>query len=179
MTALAEACADLEQWLTVARELITQPDTQPAAGRTAPSSTPPWNAQAANALLDAHAMARELEQNIRYQVTGTYQTRGGSDLNTARALAAISNLAEAIGPHEAGAYARLVERHVTTVMRLPAVDLEERSRIIPVACPRCGAAKLLLYERSGRIGCPACERRGWMVATVSDGCVQWEDGEIT
>ena len=32
---------------------------------------------------------------------------------------------------------------------------------------------------SARIPCPGCQRKGWIFADVSDGCVQWEDGTIT
>ena len=39
MTELTQACADLRAWLPEAAVLITQPDTQPAIGRTAPHST--------------------------------------------------------------------------------------------------------------------------------------------
>jgi hypothetical protein len=130
-------------------------------------------------MMDIHAMARELETNLRYHVTGRYYNRGGSDRNTARALTAICNLAEACEQAVADDTARIITRHITIVMQLPAIDLEERARIMPTPCPRCDAAKLLFYERSGRVACPVCKRCGWMTATVSDGCVQWEDGEIT
>lgn len=181
MTAdLAQACADLAAWLPAAAELITQPDTQPLEGRTQPGSQPPWNTQVANVLTDIHAMVRELEQDIAYQVTGRYRIRGGSDVNTVKAIDAISSLAEALPEADASQVTRIISRHVTMICQLPAVDLEERARIIPAPCPRCDRAKLLFYERSRRVGCPACRRRGLMVeGTVSDGCVQWEDGEIT
>ena len=48
-----------------------------------------WNSQAAMLILDIHAGVRELETNLRYAVTGVVRSRGGSDGNTARALASL------------------------------------------------------------------------------------------
>lgn len=184
MTALAEACGDLQPWLTIVAELIHQPDTQPAIGRTAPGSQPPWNSQAANVWTDIHAMARELEANLRYTVTGRYRPRGGSDLNTLRALDAISKLGEATTTDIADAAARVVSHHITIIMQLPAIDLEQPWRRIPGPCPRCQRPMLRYQEgdryQPSRLTCLGCCRKARIVeGTVSDGCVEWEDGIIT
>ena len=176
---LTEACPDLQAWLPILADLITEPDTQPSIGRTQPGSAFPGNAAVFNVATDVHAMVRELEQDLRYAVSGTFIPRGGSDANTFRALDAICRLAEAVSAAEADQAAKLVSRHITIIMQLPAIDLGERARILPAPCPRCDRAKLLFYERSGRIACPGCQRRGFIFADVSDGCVQWEDGTIT
>lgn len=181
MTAdVVQACADLAAWLHPTRELITQPDTQPCEGRTQPGSAFPGNTSAFYLVTDIWALAREIEQDFTYRVAGTTRHRGGSEANTVKALQAIARLAEAVDQDTAGLAARQLNGKVTECLQQPAVDLEERARIVPAACPRCDRAKLLIYERSGRVGCPACRRRGWMVpGTVSAGMVQWEDGEIT
>ena len=180
MTALAEARADLIAWLPVAAALITEPDTQPHVGRTQPGSKPPWNSAVAYVLTDIHAAVRELEQDFRYQVTGTVMMRGGSDGNTIAAINAVGKLAAALDHAMADHAARLLNRYVTAVMQLPAVDLEERCRQVPAPCPRCQRRMLRVYERSGRVACLGCATRGQMMpGTVSDGYIEWQDGTLT
>jgi hypothetical protein len=177
---LTEVCPDLQAWLSVLGELITEPDTQPTIGRTAPGSTPPWNTAAANAMMDIHALVRELEQNLRYQVTGTLIVRGGSHGNTVAALETIPRLAEAVPRDVAEQHAHLISRQITIVMQLPAIDLEERWRPVPAPCPRCQRPMLRACLRDGRVGCLGCTHRGQMMpGTVSDGYIQWDDGELT
>ncbi len=180
MTALAEACADLAAWLPHARQLITQPDTTGHAGHTKPGSKPPWNAQVANVLLDPHAGVRELEQDLLYQVSGRIRVRGGSDRNTVLAIEAIGRLAAAVDEAVADDAARQLNRYVTAIMQLPAVDLEERCRKVAVPCPRCDRCMLRIFERSGRVACLGCFSKGLMMAgTVSDGYIEWQDGTLT
>jgi hypothetical protein len=186
MTPLPEVCADLKPLLPVLEDLVTQPDTQPMPGRTQPGSRPPWNTAVANILFIIHAGVRELEQDFRYQVTGTMTLRGGSDVNTIRAIDAVCRLAEALDQAYADMAARLFTRYVTAAMQLPAIDLEERCRIVIVpdgserACPDCTRRMLRVFERSGRVACLGCEKRGQMMpGMVSDGYIEWEDGTIT
>jgi hypothetical protein len=184
MTDLTEACADLQAWLPVAAALITQPDTQPAIGRTQPGSQPPWNTAVANILTDIHAGVRDLEQDFRYQVTGTTATRGGSDGNTLAAIDAITRLAEALTRDHASHAAWLFDQYITQIRQLPSVDLERPWRTIPGPCARC-IRPMLRYQESGhgqpaRLRCLGCCRQARIVeGTVSDGCVEWEDGTIT
>jgi hypothetical protein len=184
MTDLTEACADLRAWLPVAAALITQPDTQPAIGRTQPGSKPPWNTAVACVVTDIHAGVRELEQDFRYQVTGRYATRGGSDANTAAAIDAICRLAEALDQAMADQATRLLNRYITQVMMLPAIDLEQRWRTVPGPCPRCTRPMLRYREgdhmQPAQLACLGCARKARMMpGTVSDGIVEWEDGTIT
>jgi hypothetical protein len=178
VTALSEACADLQPWLAVLETLITEPDTQPLAGRTQPGSWPPWNTQVAYVLTDVHAGVRELEQDFRYQVTGSMTVRGGSDGNTLAAIDAVCRLAEALDQAMADHAARMFSRYITQVMQLPAVDLEEPPQRWPVPCPRCDGENIFVRPRLGVIGCPICGK-GHVRVTVSDGVIQWEDGTIT
>lgn len=153
MTDLAQACADLAAWLPHAEDLVTEPDADGSTGRSAPASRPPWNAAAANAVFDVHAGVRELEQTMRYLVTGTLIRRGGSDAATAAALAAIPALAEALPAAAATAAARQVERWVTEILQLPAIDQEDRPVRVMAPCPYCRMAMLRVYPRSGRVTC--------------------------
>lgn len=174
MTPLAEACTDLIAWLPHAQALIAEPDTQPTAGRTQPGSKPPWNSQAANIRLDIHAGARELEQNLRYRVSGTLTERGGSDTNTVLALEAAARLAEAVDHAIADAAARLVAGWITVMMQLPAIDLEDPPRRLPAQCPRCDRGMLRAFMRDGRVACLGCGARGQMrPGTLSEGFVEW------
>jgi len=140
----------------------------------------PGNTAVFYVLTDIHAAVRELEQDFRYQVTGTVTVRGGSDGNTVAAINAVCNLAAALDHAMADHAARILNRYVTAVMQLPAVDLEERCRQVPAPCPRCQRRMLRVYERSGRVACLGCATRGRMMpGTVSDGYIEWEDGTIT
>ena len=57
-------------------------------------SPPPWHAPVANAILDLHALARKLERSLRWELSLPPRVRGGSSLNTMKALEAISRLCE-------------------------------------------------------------------------------------
>jgi len=178
VTVLDEACADLTAWLPHAAALITQPDTDGHPGHTKPGSNPPWNSAVANALLDTHAGVRELEQNLRYAVTGRIMVRGGSDTNTIRAIEAVGRLAEAVDQALADDAARQLNSFITGILQLRAIDLEEVPRIL--LCPRCDREMLRVWEATGRVACFGCMIGGWMMpGTVSTGYVQWEDGEIS
>jgi len=185
MTPLAEACNDLKQWLPTINELITEPDTQPSIGRTQPGSAFPGNTMAFNLATDIDAMARETENNLRYTVTGHTMHRGGSDGNTERALDAISRLAEACDQHVIDTITKLVNRHITMAMQLPAIDLEQPWQLIRGRpCPRCTRTGQLRYRHRHHapteLSCLTCCRHGEIVeGTVSDGVVQWDDGEVT
>ena len=177
MTPVVEARTDLQAWLSGTWRYDLA-DTQTTIGRTQPGSQPPWNAEVANVLLDIHAGSRELEQDLRYQLSGTFIVRGGSDANTIIAITMAERLAEATG--RAAEVARIFNGWITMLRQLPAIDQEERSRKVPAPCPRCTRPMLRVYERSGRVACLGCSTRGWMMpGTVSDGYIEWEDGTIT
>lgn len=184
MTTLAEACADLRPLLPVAAALLAEPDAQGSAGHPQPASCPPWNAAAASALFGAHAAIRDVEAEFRQAVTGRAahlaRRPGWSDGNTAAALDAIEQLGEAVpGPLAAGAV-RTLAAAADAVLMLPAVDLEERPRKLRGICPQCGRSMINAWGRGRKVACLGCGLRGWMrEGTVSDGCIEWEDGEIT
>jgi hypothetical protein len=165
--------------------LTVEADTLPGVRRSGVTeSRPPWNAQSANAYLDAHQFVRRLEASLRLVVTGhTGIPRGGSDQNTRAAIKAIANMATAALGIPSGVpvsrsepdgrkisaaelAARLVE-HVTIVIgQLPAVDeypTWERIRPgpdgLPPRCPNCETFSLRFAVHSGMVCCilPGCQ----------------------
>ena len=57
-------------------------------------SSPPWNASAANLIMDLHSQAREAEALLRLTLHLPSRPRGGSDGNTLKALEGIVRLSE-------------------------------------------------------------------------------------
>lgn len=195
---VAEAAAELSRCLLIAELLIARPDTIAANGPGLPAGpAEPWNSQAASAALDAHQEVRDLEHELRAEVTGrphlAYRTRGpargGSAGNTTKALAAITALAEAVDDPAAADVARRMGRRATVVLQLPAVDKAERwLQVAGARCHHCQVPMLLLAPRAGRV---TCLRRGacfdhdgnhpkGFVRHGLDGqpLVEWQDGCI-
>jgi hypothetical protein len=175
---VAVAAAALAETLDTARVLIASPDAEvPAmisAGGT-PESSPPWNAAAANAVFDAHAGVRHLEDGLRRRVTGSLQDRGGSDGNTAEAIRSISRLAEAAGAHDEDCHrgscdqcriSRLLRRWNVALLRLPAIDDVLRWRAIRpgprAGCVDCSARPCTDHGRPP--ACPYCTTYSLRVA---------------
>ena len=184
MTAdLTQECADLAAWYTHAATLTSKPDIQPAAGRTQPASRPPWNSQAAYAVLDIHAAARAIEQDLRYEITGRITGRGGSDANTIAALGQIPRLAEAATATLTGETTRLLERLITAVLVLPAIDLEQRPQRLSAPCPRPGCRRPMLryYPSRRELACLGCMVKAevWDGPVSGEAVLKWEDGLVT
>jgi hypothetical protein len=123
-----------------------------------------WNTQAAMLVLEMHAGLRELEQDLKYQVSGHIRTRGGSDANTSLALEGLPGLVA--GLDYAGAMivtrklegwafrARLILGDIEPFSRLPRLPGEKAP-----ACPYCKTPDSLRYRPfSGQVRCikPSC-----------------------
>lgn len=123
-----------------------------------------WNAQAAMLVLDVHAGCRDLETNLRYSITGTVRTRGGSDRNTARCLMNLAALCA--GSDYAGVMlvcrkleswiwrARLILGDADPVSRLPRLPGQG-----DFACPFCQTkGSLRVRHATGVVVClrPTC-----------------------
>ena len=122
-----------------------------------------WNTQAAWCILEVHAGARELEQNLKYQVTGKIRERGGSDANTLLALEAIISLAPAAGEWELRDALRQVERwcwqaRLALGQAEPWVQIPRSPGQRAARCPWCGYCTLRMKPLSGQVRCinPAC-----------------------
>jgi hypothetical protein len=168
---VAEAAAALAENLDTARDLIPHRDTVVPAmisARGTPESRAPWNTPAANAVLDAHAGVRHLENGLRLAVTGSVTVRGGSDGNTREAIAAVVSLAEAAGVHDEDCYrgscdqcriVRLLRRWNGPLLRLAAIDVALRWQAIRpgprAACPDCFSARPCA-DHARPPACPYC-----------------------
>jgi len=156
-------------------------------------SQPPWNAPVAHLVLELHALARYLENNLRDLVGMSWLPRGGDDENTVFALRAITSLAEVVqdnwlfeparqlGGWCARSLVVLGERDLP--QRLPRNVGEAEAR-----CPYCGHLTLRFWSSRGEVRCvnPGCRdgdgRRavarldyspviqGWVLA--------WRDGTV-
>jgi hypothetical protein len=179
VTPLDEARRDLEAWLPIAAALIAQPDTQPSIGRTKPGSKPPWNSEVAAVLHETIGVLADIHLELAHAVHGRYLW-DPAYRHAGRTLTAITRLAEACDQELVRQSADTITRRVTAIMQLPAVDLEEKPRRREGPCPECGRAMLRILPRSGRIGCLGCGLKGQvMPGTVSDGYIEWDDGELT
>jgi hypothetical protein len=191
MTRLAEACEEMAAALPRAAALIAVPDTDGTTAGGKPGSRPPWNAAAAMALLDVHEGLRRLEPAMRLAVTGhPGRRRGGSDVNTWKALDAIEALGDGMSADAAAMAARILARWANAIMMLPAVDEAERPQRVQSACPYCGFPMLRVFARSGRVAClrfGSCfdsdgqHPTGRLEVSQIDGspCVIWADGLVT
>jgi hypothetical protein len=187
VTALADACADIGEYLPRAKALITHPDTAPSGPGGKPGSRPPWNQAAANAEHDGLAVVADVHAMFTLIVTGRSAPRPPASA-TGRALAAIERLSHAVPDCHVRAAVRDLARCVYAVRVLAAVDEEELPRRVAAICPYCQLGMMRLYPRSGRVTCMrfgACfdENGRHPVGTAEAGrlgpCVVWADGRVS
>jgi len=122
-----------------------------------------WNTAVAYVILEVHAGARELEQNLKYQQSGVLRERGGSDKNTIAALYSITALAAGSGDYELREATRTIERwcwkarlalgEAEPWVQIPRVPGQRAAR-----CPFCNFCTLRMKSLSGMVRCcnPAC-----------------------
>ena len=164
---LTQACAELGNWLAVAETLVGVRDQQPSVHvRGKPGSRPPWNPAVAHALLDARQGIRELERDMRLEVTGSSgPARGGADVNTTGALKAIAAMEQAVTRDRVMDALRALNSWANAIRRLPAIDdLPQWRRLrpgpagTPPLCPFCSTYSLRVAVESGVVACffPDC-----------------------
>ena len=187
---------ELLKVLTLAEVLVTRTDHHP--GGPAPGGGPaesgwPGNTQAANVVMDAHAGVRALEREMRVAVSGTIITRGGSDANTAIAVAQIAAMSIAAGDEHRALAMRLIHGWTVAGQRLPAVD--EAARWVRIRlvtrCPACRAKLPPPPQRCSECGelpplppaCPYCKtynlrlaEGAYVVACFHPDCPERKDG---
>lgn len=156
-------------------------------------SQPPWAAPIANAIMDLHALAREMEAWLRLSQGLPGRMRGGSGENTCRALQGVLRLSEAAqdatvkghtreldGWHRRG---RIALGETEKPARLPRVKGE------PVrTCPWCGRDTLRMLPLKGAIRCIALDCKdddgsrplGELAFSpvVADWIVVWQNGWV-
>lgn len=127
-------------------------------------SQPPWNASAANVILDLHALTRKMESELRAELGLPRRIRGGSDANTAQALDAVLRLAESADDWLVRVYSRELDRWAKRAR--VTLDETEFPRRLPrqpghpePVCPFCHAHTLRSLPAAGDIFCinPACK----------------------
>lgn len=127
-------------------------------------SQPPWQAAVANAILDLHALAREMEAWLRLSQGLPPRERGGSSENTRKALENVVRLSEVAEDGTVRGHTRELrgwERQADialgkteTASRLP------RAKGEPIrVCPWCERDTLRMLPMLGVISCidKACE----------------------
>lgn len=164
---LARACGDIGYWLAIAETLLAHADQVPSEGGASGfESRPPWNPEVANALLDAHAGIRDLESEMRFEVTGRRWRRPDSSPHTGDALQAITAMELAVTrPHHDRAI-HMLTRWALAIRRLPAVDEALRWQPLraaedggmPPVCPHCRCYSLRVAIQAGLVACwnPEC-----------------------
>lgn len=154
-------------------------------------SQPPWYAPIAHSHLELHALSRKLEREMRAELGFSRRTRGGSDVNTRKALEAVCRLAESCDDF----MVRLSVRELEKWSRRASIALEEaevpkrlpRSPGTPEPkCPFCGNHTLRSLSLEGEIYCikPDCRdenrkkprARLEFSAHVGDFVLVWQDG---
>ena len=146
--------------------LVTERSTPapgPSGGKRKPGSTPPWNKAAADLVFDLRSLARSLEEDLRYRVTGGYVRRGFSDRNTELSLQALTALS--VTAQDADVALVLVQLSGWVERARPVVGETEPLRRVPRVqgyveprCPWCGYCTLRCKLAAGFIFCinPSC-----------------------
>lgn len=173
--------------------LVTERSTPapgPSGGKRKPGSTPPWNKAAADLVFDLRSLARHLEEDLRYRVTGGYVARGFSDRNTQLSLKALADLSTTA--QDADVAVVLVQLTGWVERARPVVGETEPLRRVPriagyvePRCPWCGYCTLRCKLAAGFIFCinPSCTddsgRRPLGVievsVTMSEVILRWQD----
>lgn len=149
----------LDQLTALITEQASNPDTKHITKRLTGSS-PPWHAEAAHVLTEIHQGARDLENDIRYSITGRTMTRGGSDANTRKALHAITQLTPAVPEHITRHAAGQIAGWVRAAQRIRDIDQTERwvplprmPGMRPPPCPYCRTYGLRMNRMAGEVRC--------------------------
>jgi hypothetical protein len=154
-------------------------------------SQPPWNAPVAGLILELHAWARATERAWRLTAGLTAWKRGGSRVNTVKALESLCGLSEPLDDtlvHESRAWltgwckrASIVLGEAESAKRLPRVHGEKESR-----CPWCKHDTLRQMALAGVIFCidPKCmdedghSPRAQLEYFRGEMVLRWQDGII-
>ena len=162
---------ELRALLPRLQALLTEPVGDPTKGTMShhriSGSPAPWHPEAGPQLMTIHAGVRELEDDLRYHVTGhTGEDRGGSDGNTAAALDSIVRLVHGVDDDMArDAWNRLTSwiRQTKQIRDIAEAERWEPIHVprghLPPACPYCNTYSIRLAKQSGQVACsnPKCE----------------------
>jgi len=152
---------------------------------------PPWNAGAANAIMDLHAGVRDVEACLRISLKLPKRFRGGSSDNTRAALENVVRLAEGADDHIVAVSTRwlggwcrkasVALGEAETPRRLPRIEGQKEA-----VCPFCECHTLRMLPLYGSIKCisPDCkDDEGRKPSAkleysehVGDWLLRWQDG---
>lgn len=154
-------------------------------------SQPPWHAPVANAIMDLHAIARELEAWLRLSQGLPRRDRGGSTGNTRRALENVVRLSEAAEDGTVRSHTRELDswhrrgRIALGVTEMPSRLPRAKGEAVRL-CPWCKRDTLRMLALRGIISCvdrdckddQGSRPKGEMTfsAIVGDWIVVWQDG---
>ena len=189
-TRISDDCAELGTLLARLEEEIPEKKRRPYGGfGSGQGGHPPlaaWNAPAAMLVMDVHHGLRDLETDLRYQVSGRVRTRGGSAGNTARCLERIPQLVSGLDYAAAQVTSkklaswiyrsRLILGDADPVSRLPRLPGEGEP-----ACPFCRSpGSLRVRHATGVVMCirPTCRASGRVApgGYSSQPLIAWPDG---
>jgi hypothetical protein len=176
---LSAAATQLNIAIDVLETAISEQRSHLSAGirRAVAGSRPPWDSQTANILLDIFAGIRELEQDIRYLMTGVIRERGSSDANTKAAITSVTTLVIAA---DRGRQQGVLRQFESWTWRAKiAVGEAEPLQPLPVEkgqtaprCWNCDYATLRYRPATRVVLCinPECRSQG----TIETGCLSGE-----
>ena len=154
-------------------------------------SQPPWHAPVANAIMDLHALSRQLESGLRSELGLPLRKRGGSNANTVKAMHAIPRLCEGADDYSVRLCAKELGRWGSRAQG--ALNSKEQASRLPrqpgkpePACPWCRNHTLRSRGLEGKIWCinPGCadEQGKRPVAMLEyfrgEMVLRWQDGVI-
>jgi len=194
---IADAAETLTYCMAAGEALIAAPD-QTGSGfitGTSTESAPPWNQQAAAAVLVPHAGVRALENQVRDELGLDPVVRGGSSRNTREALRWMVNAAGGLTADAAAYVTRKLTGWNQLGLALQAVDQLPAWLVIdlpgggePPDCCYCHTPNLRHHRALGVIAClfPPCPAtdgnggRAWAQVQVAGGVMSWRwlDGTV-
>ena len=144
--------------------IASQPSQLPSWGSSGkPASKPPWFSAAAYLFYELHRDARLEEQRLRTILSLPFRLRGGSSVNTLKALKLVTSLAEAAGTEPAASAASWLERWHGRAARVlgeasPVAHLPRQPGERERPCPFCRCLTLRFWSLEGRVRCinPGC-----------------------
>lgn len=192
--------AELKALLPRLQELLPEPVADASKGsmqhHKVTGSPAPWHPEAGGVLMTIHAGVRELEDDLRYHVTGhTGEGRGGSDANTTTALDSIVRLVHGVDDDMARDARHRLDRWIEQARQIRDIGESEKwipirvSKGLPPACLYCNTYSLRVAQQSGRVRCvnPRCadengdQPRAHIEKNKVDGSAMlvWADGRTT
>jgi hypothetical protein len=179
----------------ILEKIITIKSWQPSSGEfhgKVSHSPPPWNSNAANAILDLHAWSRQAEIALRHELGLPPRFRGGSSANTRCALDNLVKLSEG----SKDSHVHTCKNWLNNWCRKSEIILgtQEAAKRLPrlpgkpeFECPWCKRKTLRQLALEGQIFCcdPTCKDeegrrpKARLEYIQGDMGLRWQDGVIS